>query len=270
MKRLIHYLLGAVLAAALVLGASACGDERVPLDLKPDPNVFRVLLTNPHYGQFNVPLTSPVLIYTSHELDPSSVAGRVLLTDPQGVQADVATEVYNQSVILTPNSNWEERTAYTLRLLPGLRAKTGQMLKEEKVYTFESGLRRPKAAERLSVRRVTPAADEPCWDFMTFRVYFNEPVDRDKLLYGESVKFEDVETGELLPGNLFARAGQLVFDPDQDLVGGKTYRMTITDKLTDVQGSSLAEPYVVEWKAVSTGEHKILAMEKCPTTAIIR
>jgi Bacterial Ig-like domain len=265
MKRLLRHCLFAALLAGLVIGAAACGDEREPLELAPTADSFRILMTSPHNTQFNVPLTSQVVVYTSHDLDPTSVTGRVTLTGPGGFRPSASIEVYDASIIFTPTSNWEELTDYTITVLPGLRGKTGPPLTETKVYTFQTGLRRPKAAQQLSVRAVAPGPDEPCWDFMTFRVFFNEPVDRNTLVFGEAVLFNEVETGKLLPGNLFARAGQLVFDPDEDLVGGKTYRLTITQKLTDAHGTSLAEPYVVDFVAASTGEHVLLAMEKCPT-----
>ncbi|NLH48323.1 MAG: Ig-like domain-containing protein [Myxococcales bacterium] len=265
MKRLIHLFLGATLLVGLALGLAGCGDELEPLEAPADNDAFRVLMTNPHHEMFNVPLTSSVLIYLSHEIDPPTVAGHVLLTDAAGNQPEVTTEIYDASIVLTPTSNWEELTDYTLHILPGIRDKSGRTMNEEKFYTFQSGIRRPKAAEQLSVRRVVPGDEDPCWDFMTFRVFFNEPVERDTVRYGESVLFEDVDTGEQLPGNTFARASQLVFDPDADLVAGHKYRLTITNQLTDVQGSRLAEPFVHEWTAVSTGKHTKLAMDYCPT-----
>lgn len=266
MKRLFRCCLFAALIAGLAIAAlTGCGDEREPLEVQPTADVFRVLLTNPHHGQFNVPLTSPIAIHTSHDIEPASIVNRVILANAEGFRPSASVEVNDASIVITPNGDWSARTDYTVTIKPGIKAKSGPALQLEKVVNFQTGLRRPKYGERLTVVRTEPDTDDPCWDFATFRVFFNEPVDRGTLIYGDAVIFTDVETGEVLPGNLFARAGQVVFDPDADLVGGKTYRLEITQTLKDYNDENLIEPFTRDFVAVSTGEHVELAMDICPT-----
>lgn len=250
---------------SLLLSLPGCGDEREDLTLAPAAEQLTVTATVPHDGQLGVTMTSKIVIYFSEALDPTSLTGRVTLHPERGLAEDYEVEAYGQTIRIQTNSHWQERTNYTVTLSPGIRSYAGHELAAEKTIGFQTAVRYPKASERLSVVRVEPGPDDPCWDFQTFRIFFNEPVTRTSLEYGEALTLTDAATGQLVPGNVFARAGQVVFDPDEDLTPDREYVLTVTQQLRDYNDTFLTEPYTQTFTALSTGDRAVLAMDHCPT-----
>lgn len=265
MKRNRQHPLTVVLLCLLCWLATGCGDERTDLEAPAAEKAMIVTATIPHDGQYSVTLTSKIVIYFSQAIDPNSLGDKIVVRDGHFLPVDVTTEVYGQSLIITAASHWQERMEYLVTLAPGIRSHLGYELEQEKEFTFETAVRYPKAAERLEVVRVDPGPEDACWDFHTFRLFFNEPVARTSLDYGTAIRMTDKETGELVEGNLFARGGQVVFDPDEDLTPGREYLLTVATTLLDYNGQGLAEPYEITYVPKSTGKRTLLAMDHCPT-----
>jgi len=254
-----------VLLCLLLWLVAGCGDERTDLEAPVAEKAMIVTATIPHDGQYSVTMTGKIVIYFSQAIDPNSLGNKVTVRDGHFRLAEVEMEVFGQSLIISPATHWQERTEYLVTLQPGIRSHLGYELAEEKEFTFETAVRYPKAAEQLEVVRVDPGPEDACWDFHTFRIYFNEPVARTSLDYGASIRLTDAETGDLVEGNLFARGGQVVFDPDADLTPDRRYELTVTEQLRDYNGQGLAEPFTIEYVPRSTGKRTLLAMDHCPT-----
>lgn len=255
----------AALALLLALFALGCGDEFEPLSTASEQAPLQVTMTIPHHEQYNVTMSSKVVVHFNEPIDINTLNSRVKVLDRGGYMPEANISVYGNSIIVEPIKHWDERTEYTVHILPGVGSFNGHELTAEKTFTFSTGMRMPKAAEQLSVERIEPLPGEPCWDFMTFRMFFNEPIDRDTLEFGKSIRFVDLDTGEAHPGNVFGRSNQVVFDPDEDLTPGHTYRLTIDKQLRDYHNQALAEDYVVDFVAQSTGKRTVLAMDHCPS-----
>ena len=256
--------------AALLLG---CETEVVDLEPPQAQDPFQVTMTLPYKDQPDVCLSSLLLIHFSEGISPISVSDKIHIVDEDGEMAGFVAEVQDTSIVIEPGDLWEPLTTYTVTIDPGIRSITGRVTQSSHIIDFTTGVRRPNSKQRLQVTRILPDPDDPCWDFMTFRVFFNEPVDRQSLNYGQSVRMTDLDTGTLVPGNLFGRSNQIVFDPDEDLTPDHTYRLTVTTHVRDypktageiTADSGLEEDYIVDFKAVSTGTKTKLAMDKCPT-----
>ncbi len=252
------------LTASLCL-ATGCGEDEDDLKAPELLAPFQITATVPFDGQFNIPLSSKMLVHFPYELDASSVTGKVSITDNSGQDVEFSTEVQRQSIIISPRGIWKPRNEYTVTVAAGVRSSVDHITTQERTISFTTGVRRPKASEDLSVVRVDPGPEDLCWDFHTFRVYFNEPIKRTSLKYGQSVRFTKKGSDELISGNLFGRGNQIVFDPDEDLEPDETYQMTITTDLHDYQDTGMTVDYVAEFTPRSTGERVYLAMDKCPT-----
>ncbi len=249
-----------------ILLFGGCSDEFIPLDTGRNSAPFQITATIPHHQQLNVPLSSGVIVHFSSKLNPITVNNRVEVTDEKGNQAPITLEAYGASIIIMPNGLWDPRTTYFVTIMSGITSSDNkEEWKTERVINFTTGVRRPKQNERLSVISTVPAENEPCWDFHTFRVFFNEPVLRTTIEYGKTFSFIDAQTNEPVPGNLFGRGNQLVFDPDDDLTPGKVYRLVVATGLTDYSGDSLQEEFTAEFTPRSTGNRAVIAMDKCPT-----
>ena len=252
-------------AACLFLAIGCDDDDEDKLEPQTSPTKFQITATVPTDGQYNVTLSSSILIHFPFAIDDESVEGKITVTCNSGDAPEYSTDIQTQSIVLNPKYIWKERSDYTVEVAKGIRSTEGHVATEDRTIHFSTGVRRPKAGEDLSVVHVNPGPDEPCWDFHTFRVYFNEPILRTSLEYGKSVLFSKKDTGEVIPGNLFARSNQIVFDPDEDLDAGGTYVLTVTTDLRDYQETGMAQDYSVEFVPQSTGTRVELAMDKCPT-----
>jgi len=250
--------------ALAVLGAS-CGVEKSELEMETAASPFQITLSIPYDKQYNVALSSGVVIHFSEEVDPDSVEERIRIKDLAGGFTAFTTDVQRASIVLYPETSWRPRTEYSLTVLPGIRSISGRTCAKDLAITFQTGVHRPCAAEPLTAIRTMPGPQEPCWDFHTLRVFFNEPINRRTLEYGTAVRFTDLSTGELLPGNLFGRGNQIVFDPDEDMVPGRKYELTVTTMLKDHNGQGVTEDYKTVFEPISSGKRVNLAMDKCPT-----
>ncbi len=255
-------LVGLLFVAALLAG---CSDEFIPLKAEKSSEPFQIEMTVPHHQQPDVVLSSQVVVYFSEELNPLFVSDRVAVEDEFGINTLFTLEVYRASIVISPVGLWKPHTTYNIKVSPGVRSVNNKELTAAHSFTFSTGVRRPCDREALSVVRVSPATDEICWDFHTIRLYFNEPIDRRTLEYGQSVRMIDVDTGEQIAGNLFGRRNQIVFDPAQDLTAGKTYRLIVNNMLKDYSGDGLLEDFTVDFIPRSTGNRTHLAMDKVPT-----
>lgn len=254
-----------IILALSVFSWVGCDEDLPGLDPRPDEDTFEMTLTAPHDGQFNVPLSSTIIMYYSHELYPISITGKVSVLDDMGEPELVNVDVQRNSIVINSQTVWKPRTNYQVIVEPGIVSTDDRETIERRVFNFETTIRRPQSDEDLSIHKVIPAPEDPCWDFQTFRVFFNEPVDRTTLEYGKSVIMTKKGSDEPVPGNLFGRGNQIVFDPHQDLEADTVYELTVTTALKDYNGSSLVQNHVIEFLAKSTGKHSELAMDKCPT-----
>lgn len=274
-----RYLVFGFCATLIVLLGIGCHFEEFdPLEKRDTDGGFRITATIPHHGQFNVPHSSGIVIHFSKPINPTSVSGKLKIERVSDAYSEVIEELvdaetyvldyYEASIIINPNPLWQPRTIYRVTVENGIKSEEGAICTEDRLFIFETGVRRPKMAEALSVERIVPDLDDPdqaYWDFQTLRVYFNEPIDRTTLKYGESVTFTDKETGELVAGNVFGRGNIFAFDPHEDLTAGNTYTLTITTALKDHNGEGIDEDFTTEFQVKSTGRRTILAMDNCPT-----
>lgn len=90
---------------------------------------------------------------------------------------------------------------------------------------------------------VRPAARYPFMDFATLRVEFSEPLDEKTVQVGSTFEFVEVDGsgGETaVAGALMVRKQHVVFDPDEDLTPGSTYRLRLSGGIQDLNGEALA------------------------------
>ena len=285
-------ILWSVLLILLLCWLTACDSSTEELTADPKATIFQATTTIPHHGQFNVVLSSAISIAFSEEIfaenlfteDEGDTEGylnklaelkeriRIAKEETPDQLLDYAIAGRGQTILIRPAPVWEPLTEYRLTIGPGIESVSGLVTVTNRVVNFTTGVRRPNSAENLNVLKVLPGLDEdgtaePCYDFQTFRIYFNEPVHRRTAWYGPAVRLVNVDNPDtLIPGNLFARGNQIVFDPENDLEPGKTYRLTVTTELEDRNGQSLAENYNIEYEVISTGNRVELLMDNCPTT----
>jgi len=95
------------------------------------------------------------------------------------------------------------------------------------------------SGDGLRVIAIDPAPDA-FYDFSTLRIIFSEPLDPLTVIQGTSFSFKKVSTNTEVPGKLIVNGNKIIFDPDEDLIGGEEYLLTLTSGIKGKNGENLS------------------------------
>ena len=84
-----------------------------------------------------------------------------------------------------------------------------------------------------------PAGDLPLVDFSTLHFYFSHNLDPNTVVINESFKLVKDGNVESVLGQLLVKGKNISFDPDEDLEGGATYTLTLTEDIKNQYGTPL-------------------------------
>ncbi|BDA80645.1 hypothetical protein LPTSP3_g35750 [Leptospira kobayashii] len=98
-------------------------------------STFKVETTNPAKNETAVPTNVNITITFSKNVDQSSVAGNITLTQPASNKiTSLSASTNNKVVTLRPNTTFDAQSTYTFTLKTGIKDTTGTALTE--AYTF--------------------------------------------------------------------------------------------------------------------------------------
>ncbi|WP_411824269.1 Ig-like domain-containing protein [Leptospira sp. 'Mane'] len=98
-------------------------------------STFKVDTTNPAKDETAVPTNVNITITFSKNVDQSSVAGNITLTQPVSNRiTSLSASTNNKVVTLRPNTTFDALSTYTFTLKVGIKDTTGSALAEP--YTF--------------------------------------------------------------------------------------------------------------------------------------
>jgi len=156
-------------------------------------------------GAQDVPLDAAITVTCSEAMAPASVASAVSLTGPGGA-VDVVVEVVGAAITVTPTSELEGRTTYTLELSVVATDEAGNPLEEPGVVEFTT--------EPLPVPldSVVPADGAVGVEIIVTTVTLSYPM----MLEAGSATPENVvvtdASGQRVSGTLATQGGELVFE----------------------------------------------------------
>jgi hypothetical protein len=255
-----------VLAGGVWLALAGCSDSSES-PYAPPALSDGVVFTYPINGQTDVPLgtrfyvtfsknASQDAVQTACSVDGGgNVSGHFCLLDADDNVVTINTQV-NGKVVQFETTHLRQGTAYRLFVRSAVIGGGDTNLPaSDPLLTFTTSQLDPVSG---AVPRVTaingedpavygggtpPAARYPFMDFSTLRVEFSEPLDEKTVQAGSSFEFVAVDGGggeTPVPGALIVRKQHVVFDPDEDLTAGVTYRLRLSTAIRDLNGEAVA------------------------------
>lgn len=256
-----------VLAGGVWLALAGCSDSSES-PYAPPALSDGVVFTYPINGQTGVPLgtrfyvtfskaASQNAVQTACSVDgDGNVSGHFCLLDADDNVVTIDTQV-NGKVVQFETTHLRQGTRYRLFVRSAVIGGGDTNLPaSDPLLTFTTSQIDPVSG---AVPRVTaingedpavygvggtpPTARYPFMDFSTLRVEFSEPLDEKTVQAGSSFEFVAVDGvgGETaVPGALIVRKQHVVFDPDEDLTAGVTYRLRLSTAIRDLNGEAVA------------------------------
>lgn len=261
-----------LLLALAVAGLSGCdhgGSGLPPQEEKPTVEAsFESSI--PYHQQDQVPVSARIILFFNEVFDPNTAVNLLGLerkTEAGEFEAvEFVLETGPQTMTLLPSQLLTGNTVYRVRMKQGLATFDGRpiLLPERKgLVSFRTCADRPLADSTPELMRLLPSGDR-VRDFSTFHLSFNEPLDRNSIMLGQTVLFTD-EDDQPVPAHLRAKFSQIIIDPIEDLVPGRTYKITVTTDVVDLDGFGPDKKIVLEVRPTSTRPLHDLVVEACPT-----
>jgi uncharacterized protein YkwD len=179
-------------------------------------------------------LKAPVHITFSQKMDPTSVAGTLVVSP--ATQVNLAWDAAGTTLTITPRSHWQAATYHTISLDPGALGASGRPMSSSVSAAFVT---RPATSGKIAATQVV---GETAPLDAAFRFTFDRPVETSSLTAALRIapaldgKVEPVSTTS---DTSASQATTFVFRPTAALVAGTTYKIS-TEGLVDADGATLA------------------------------
>ena len=208
--------------------------------ITPQSTEPEVIVQIPDEGK-RLDLSSPIQIQFAIEMDTTQTSDSFLFSSEQGSVPGKFAWIDDRILFFTPNSPLEPGTIYTATITEAT-AKDGTPAQEIIKLYF-------KTIDTLTVAQVFPTQDAQEVDLNTsITVVFNQPVapvtfveEQHKL--GQPVKFEPEVKGK----GEWVNSSVYVFEPDEILLSGTQYKVSIEPEINELLGTSLDDSFKWEF-----------------------
>jgi uncharacterized protein YkwD len=179
-------------------------------------------------------LKAPVRITFSQKMDPTSVAGTLVVSP--ATQVNLAWDATGTTLTISPRSHWQAATYHTISLDPGALGASGRPMSSSVRAAFVT---RPATSGKIAASQVV---GETAPLDASFRFTFDRPVETSSLT--AALRIAPALDGKVEPvsttGDTSAsQATTFVFSPTAALAAGTTYKIS-TEGLVDADGATLA------------------------------
>ena len=266
MRKLIVLTGTAILAAC---GGSSSDEQTVSFD---NWQETEVVYSYPFDGQAEVSPNAPVVVRFS---DPVEVdASNFTLTGPDGpVTLTVQSADQGRSAVLMPEQALAVKSEYALTL-NNIRTDSGDAaLPDGSVdFTTRAALEgKPRALRQLSdtfeVASVSPDGDDlPFLDFSSVNLVMTQPLDRQTLVYGDTVTL--TQNGQTVPAQLRVDGRQISIDPENVLEPGSEVTLELTNGIQNQYGDAFAG-FTRTFSPRDTKPRETLVQEAAPADPVL-
>ncbi|MDP8254399.1 MAG: Ig-like domain-containing protein [Candidatus Alcyoniella australis] len=253
-----------LLLAALLFGCQ--GEELEDLNPPWTSGALQIEMCMPYIGQQNVSLAMRPVIIFDKPVDQSSLAGQISLARvDDGVETELPIElaVDGRSVWIDHEPGLEQLTDYVIHFGDRISGIDGRRFTGLNV-SFSTEGHNPIAGRRPEVIALMPIVDNRVYEIATLWAAFSEPIQTATVVYGDTVRLTRDSDESLVPTTIWPGWTVMTIDPDEYLIVGESYTLTIGSGIEDLNGESLIE-YVYGFTALFSGELVDLTVTHCPS-----
>jgi len=226
-------------------------DNPVPL-VRENYGPFGIYKQSPAPYEKGVAIDSTIEFYFSQEMQADTInSSTILLTkDGQAIAAEVSYDAVEKKVVLKPQAKLGSGATYTVTVSTSVADKDGNVLPEACSWSFST---------KQFVVFYSPSDSAVSYEIDTdaeLMLGFANPIDPTSISDGADVILEQIGTlGNPTAGGAKAACSyqfsgdgtELVITPDQEMVNGGHYKITVPSKLTDNQGYVMGSDASVEF-----------------------
>ncbi len=210
--------------------------SNAPLPIEPQPTGPQVVAQNPVDGE-RLDLSAPIQIQFDQDMDQSKTGDSFSLLDNGATVPGKLTWDNPQTLTFTPNSPLDPGTVYIAAIT---EATTKDGISAQDIIELEF-----KTIEGLAVSQVFPAEDTQEVDLNTsITVIFNHPVvpvtiEEEQSKLPQPLKFTPAVDGT----GKWVNSSVYVYQPEEILLSGTSYQVSVEAGIEDTQGNTLDESY---------------------------
>lgn len=239
MRHIIFYIAHYVIIAFIVLSiVASCGKKTSPPTVAA-PGQTSVISTLPWEGAKLMPIHTPIIINFSNPLSQNNSGVRVTLTSlPSNHVIAGQTSIQSSYLFFTPSASLMPLSFYRVTLSGTLEDDSGKQVflpTNGLTFSFETeGQDAPLVNVAPTLVNIFPDVNGPIFTDVVFRLTFSQPLAQP--INGGGIQLFDATSNMPVPVKLLPINNNIVIQPVSDLTAGSSYTLTITDKLTGMNG----------------------------------
>ncbi|MGC9026892.1 MAG: Ig-like domain-containing protein [bacterium] len=245
MRYTIFKITSAVVVAIALFSVTSCGKKTSPPSVAA-PGQTGVIATLPWEGARLMPLNAPIVINFSNPLNQDKNGAEVSLVSSSGQAIPGQVSIQSNYLFFTPSTSLMPLTYYRFTLSGTIYDENNKQVflpAQGLTFSFETeGQYVPLVNVPPALINIFPAPNGPIFTNAVFRLTFSQPLSQASIAYGQSIKLFDATSNTLVPVKLLPIGNNVVIQPVSDLTAGQNYTLTITNKLTGINGLSVTAP----------------------------
>ncbi len=196
------------------------------------------------------PLGETLKLVFNEPVDPSNINENTSLIDEDGNSVSGRSYIEGSALYFKPSAPLQPDTQYRLELSGNISDLSGNRIEEGAGVFFKSGPTQATSTPPL-IASIDPPPDSNYVRPGNFpvRIHFTQLMDTSYFIQGYSIRIQDAETGEDVPGIMEITHYDVAFRPNGGFEAGKRYRVTLNDEIRnyigtrlDIDGDGVAAP----------------------------
>ncbi|MCH8543782.1 MAG: Ig-like domain-containing protein [Alcanivorax sp.] len=270
-----------LIISAVALGLVACGSDEATVGPSPELEASRqgLMYAYPAHEQVEVPTPAPIVLRFSSPVMDSNPEMFITLRDAAGDEVPYSIETGigdGQGLVLTPNERLTPRSQYSVEI-DGITLEKGDAQPRTLTFTTKGLSEGPRALVTGApdgsgnfdnfelLRKIPDGTSLPILDFSSFRLQFNQPLDRTTVNYGSSVALEGPDG--VVDAHLIVHGPYMTVDPKEDLTPGVEYTLSLQSDITSTYGETFASNSYT-FTPLDSGSRSVMTQEVAAGTNV--
>ena len=264
-----------LIISAVALGLVACGGDEATVTPGTERDAARqgLVYAYPAHEQLEVPTPAPIVLRFSSAVVDSNPEMFITVRDANGDEVPYSIETGigdGQGLVLTPDERLAPRSEYTVEI-DGITLERGAAQPRTLTFTTKGLTEGPRelvasgAGDFDLLRKIPDGNTLPIMDFSSFRLQFNQPLDRTTVNYGSSVALEGPDG--VVDAHLIVHGPYMTVDPKEDLTPGVEYTLSLHSDITSTYGDAFSSNSYT-FTPLDSGSRSYLTQEVSEGTSV--